>query len=86
MNIKHILLPCVTKIINLSLQTGNFLSNWKCYLVIPLLNKISLDLIFKSYRPVSNVPFTSKVVESTAVKQYRENLETNDQMPKRNAA
>eukprot|EP00794_Sanderia_malayensis_P008582 gene8582-9499_t len=81
-----ILLPCITKIINLSLQTGNFPSNWKCSLVIPLLKKVGLDLIFKSYRPVSNPPFISKVVESAAVKQYREYLERNDQMPKRNAA
>ena len=81
-----ILLPCITKIINLSLQTGNFPSNWKCSLVIPLLKKLGLELIFKSYRPVSNLPFISKVVESAAVKQYREYLETNDQMPKRNAA
>ena len=41
-----ILLPCITKSISLSLQTGNFPSNWKCSHVIPLLKKIGLDLIF----------------------------------------
>ena len=37
-----ILLPCIKKIINLSLQTGNFPSSWKCSLVIPLMKKLVL--------------------------------------------
>ena len=54
-NCIDVLLPVITKIINLSLESGSFASNWKCALVNPLLKKTGLDLVFKNYRPVSNV-------------------------------
>ena len=38
------LLPVITKIINLSLESGSFASNWKCALVNPLLKRTGLDL------------------------------------------
>ena len=58
-----VLLPVITKIINLSLESGSFASNWKCALVNPLLKKTGLDLVFKNYRPVSNVQYVSKLTE-----------------------
>ena len=62
-NCIDVLLPVITKIINLSLESGSFASNWKCALVNPLLKKTGLDLVFKNYRPVSNVQYVSKLTE-----------------------
>ena len=50
-----ILLPVITKVINLSLQTGSFADQWKCALVHPLLKKLGLDLVFQRFRPVNNL-------------------------------
>ena len=51
----QVLLPVLTKIINLSLESGRVADNWKCALVNPLLKKSGLDLVFKNCRPVSNL-------------------------------
>jgi hypothetical protein len=55
-------------------------------LVIPLIKKVDLDRTLNNYRPVSNLKFISKVVESAAIDQYRDYLFDNNQMPSRNAA
>ena len=54
------LLPVLTKIINNSSQSGLFPDIWKEALVFPLLKKHSLDVIYKSFRPVSNLSFASQ--------------------------
>ncbi len=64
-----VILPILTKMVNLSLQSGVFPNEWKLALVIPLIKKFGLDTIFKNYRPVSNLPFVSKLVERAAVEQ-----------------
>ena len=56
-------LGILTKIINTSLQTGYFSSEWKTAILHPLLKKANLDLESKNYRPVSNSSFISKVTE-----------------------
>ena len=56
-------LPVVTKTINMSLESGTFADNWKCALANPLLKKPGLDLVFKNYRPVSNLQYLSKLTE-----------------------
>ena len=53
----------ITKIVNISLEGGVFFTNWKLAVVRPLLKKLGLELIKANYRPVSNLPFISKVVE-----------------------
>ena len=53
----------ITKIVNMSLEEGVFCTNWKLAVVRLLLKKIGLELIKSNYRPVSNLPFISKVVE-----------------------
>ena len=58
------LLPPITKLINLSLSSGTFPPALKFAHVTPLLKKPSLgkeDL--KNYRPVSNLRFSSKLIE-----------------------
>ncbi len=65
-----ILLPLITDLINASLQDGLFPSELKLALVIPLLKKLGLLCeLFLNYRPVSNLPFVSKVIEKAAADQ-----------------
>ena len=69
-----ILLQIITKMVNLSLLSGVFPEEWKLALIIPLIKKLGLDLIFKSYRPVSNLPFVSKVVERAMIPQDSDHM------------
>ena len=75
------LLTVITKIINLSLSTGYFSDEWKCAIVNPLLKKPGLDLIFKNYRPVSNLQFVSKLTERAVYEQVHLHMETNNIYP-----
>ena len=65
----------ITKIVNLSLEEGVFCTNWKLAVVRPLLKKIGLELINSNYRPVSNLPFISKVVERCMLLQLSRHCE-----------
>ena len=65
-----LLLPVITKIINLSLQQGVFPDQFLSAIVVPLLKKLGLDLVFPSYRPVSNLMFLSKVCEIAVASQF----------------
>ena len=71
----------LTKIINLSLSEGLFVEEWKVAIIHPLLKKLGLDLISKNYRPVSNLPFLSKVVEKCALKQFIKHCDENSLLP-----
>ena len=58
------LIPMVTILVNLWLQSGNVPDSMKQALVTPLLKKDDLDPeVLKNYRPVSNLSFLSKVLE-----------------------
>jgi hypothetical protein len=71
--------PVISNIINLSLSSGEFPSSLKLALVRPLIKKILLALdILKNYRPVSNLPFLSKVTEKIASNQICEYTSSND--------
>jgi len=55
----------ITSLFNRSLVTGCFPSEFKHAIVRPLLKKIGLDASdLKNYRPVSNLSFLSKLLES----------------------
>ena len=57
-------LPALTHIMNKSLETNHFCSEWKEALVKPLIKKKPTAGLEKSnYRPVSNLSFISKVAE-----------------------
>ena len=58
-----ILLPTITKTVNLSLQTSVFPNEWKLAFVTPLIKKLGLTTILKNYRPVINLCFVSKISE-----------------------
>ena len=58
-----VLLPTITQIINLSLQKATIPPELKRAIVIPSIKKPSLDPnILANYRPISNLPFISKVM------------------------
>jgi hypothetical protein len=77
------LAPTMSAIINQSLSSGIFPSEWKSALVTPLLKKSSLDpSVPNNYRPVSNLPFISKVTERVVAKQLTNYLQQNSLYPK----
>ena len=73
-----VLLPPITKIINLSLDSGYFPRTWKCALVRPLLKEDGLPPVLKNFRPVSNLAFISKLVETVVAKQLQHYLNCNN--------
>ena len=73
-----ILVPLISRIVNLSLVTGQFPQDWKTAIVRPLLKKIGLELIVNNYRPVSNLSFLSKVTEKAALLQFDSHLDNNE--------
>ena len=74
-------LPSITKIVNLSLETGQFTNQWKVAIIRPLLKKAGLDLVKKNYRPVSNLSFLSKVIEKAMLKQFNEHCDNYGLLP-----
>ena len=58
--------------INLSLETGTVADVLKEALLVPLLKKVNSDFaiqVFSNFRPVSNLMFTSKLIEKAAAHQ-----------------
>ena len=76
-----VLLPPITKIINLSLDSGHFPRTWRCALVRPLLKKDGLPPVFKNFTPVGNLAFISKLVETVVAKQLRQQFNCNNLFP-----
>lgn len=65
----------ILNIVNYSLQTGVFPAAFKTSVVKPLLKKSNLDPnIFNNYRPVSNLPFLSKILEKLVFNQLNDFL------------
>ena len=73
-----ILLPRITSIVNCSLEEAKVPIIYKQAVVRPLLKKPSLDKeVLKNYRPVSNLPFISKVLEKVVATRLDRHLESN---------
>uniref|UniRef100_A0A672IAL3 Reverse transcriptase domain-containing protein n=1 Tax=Salarias fasciatus TaxID=181472 RepID=A0A672IAL3_SALFA len=69
----------ILNIMNSSLQTGVFPTAFKTAVVKPLLKKSNLDPdVFNNYRPVSNLPFLSKVLERLVFNQVNDFLMINN--------
>ena len=69
-------IECLTNIINDSLNNGIMPPSLKHALISPLLKKPNLDPNeLKNYRPVSNLPFLSKLIEKAVVKQINSYLQ-----------
>ena len=74
-----ILLPTITHIINQSILSGVVPHEFKSAIVKPLLKKSNLDPNeLKNYRPVSNLPFLSKLLERLILKQLFSHLSANN--------
>ena len=74
------LLETITAIINHSLQTGTVPTCLKTAIIVrPLLKKHNLDPDdLKNYRPVSNLPFISKILEKVVINRLKEHLVFNN--------
>ena len=75
----EILLPSITKLVNLSLAELVFPQKFKKAVVTPLIQKASLpneDL--QNYRPVSGQCFMSKLVERVVVRQLMQHINSNN--------
>ena len=78
----NVLLPVITKIIKLSLQTGEFAVQWKWALVLPLLKKLGLELSLKNYRPLSNLQYISQLTEEAIFQRMHSHMTINSLYPK----
>ena len=75
----HALLPMLTRIINLSLGTGEMPEDLKCAMLRPLLKKPTADYkVFANFRPVSNLKYISKLIEKAVAVQLNDHLACND--------
>ena len=72
-----ILLPSITKIINLSISTSNVPKCFKVAAITPLLKKADLDSnLLKNFRPISNLPFVSKILEKVIARRLLNHKDT----------
>ena len=72
-------MPFLQHILNLSLQTGIFPDSYKNAHVKPLIKKPTLDPeILKNYRPVSNLPYFSKIIERVVAAQVQQHMDDNN--------
>ena len=79
--------PFVALLFNKSLATGHFPTEFKKAVVRPLLKKRDLDTSqLKNYRPVSNLPFLSKLLERTVQVRLQAFLDSNNLMPSTQSA
>ena len=62
----------------MSFESGEFASDWKEALLKPLLKKCGLDIAFNNFRPLSNLPYVSKLSEKAAANQLIDHMTTND--------
>jgi len=74
-----VIVPKLTLIVNLSLSTGIFPDILKQAIITPILKKPSLDSNqLKNYRPVSNIPMWSKVIEKAIASRLNDHLSSNN--------
>ena len=73
-------LGVITSIVNQSIRTGVFPDVWKEALVKPI-PKINNPQELKDFRPVSILPFLSKIIEKVICQQLMEYLDANNILP-----
>ena len=71
--------PLLTQIVNLSLVEGRVPGQMKRAIVLPLLNKTGMDHDdLRNYRPLSNLSFLSKLLQSVVAARLCDHLAGND--------
>jgi len=73
-------LEAMTHLINVSLSTGVFPTNWKTSIVHPL-PKVSTPTTVKDLRPISILPAMSKILEKIVARQLDTHLKANNILP-----
>ena len=77
-----VLLPVITKLVNTSLTTAYFPTEWKQAIVNPLLKKGAIkDVTHKNLRPISNLQFISKITERAVFDQVYSQMTDNELFP-----
>ena len=71
------LLPVLTKIVNLSILHGKMPTAYKNAVLTPLIKKVNGERILKNYRPISNLPFISKIIEKCVSMQIQDYVSAN---------
>ena len=70
-----VLITAITNITNESLRSGSVPFDLKEAVIKPLLKKQGLDIFnISNYRPVSNLPFLSKIIERVVVARLKEHM------------
>ena len=81
------LAPVVTLLVNQSFDEATFPDGGKVVVVKPILKKPNLDPFdLKSWRPISNVSFVSKIVERIAIQHFNRHCSTYNLLPKYQSA
>eukprot|EP00112_Aurelia_sp_Birch-Aquarium-sp1_P013161 Seg2783.5 transcript_id=Seg2783.5/GoldUCD/mRNA.D3Y31 product="hypothetical protein" protein_id=Seg2783.5/GoldUCD/D3Y31 len=75
---QDIVIKVITQIINKSLLSAVMPEDFKLALLIPLLRRIGLEIIKPNFRPVSNLPYASKMIERAVANQMVEHMKQND--------
>ena len=74
-----VLLPVLTKMINISIETANVPEQLKEAMIRPKLKKESLDhKVYSNFRPISILKFISKMIEKAILYQLTNYLRGND--------
>ena len=76
-----VLAPIITRMVNSSLVSGCVPDNWKIALVLPLIKKLGLELVQENFRPVSNLPFVSKIAEKAVIPQVLDHCSKHAPLP-----
>ena len=76
-----VLLPVITTVINLSLESSQFPDICKEAIGYPLLKKAGLDTGFSNLHLISNLSFISKLTERAVFKQLNDHMLLNDLYP-----
>ena len=75
----HVLLPVITRIVNLSMTTGTVPIAMKEASLSPLLKRPSLDHEqFPNFRPISNLPFISKCTKKVVASRLTSHVNNNN--------
>ena len=79
-----LLAPLITLLFSKSLDSGQYPQSFKHAIGLPLLKKENMDPTqLNNYRPVSNLPFLSKLLEKAISERLRQHMKEIDGIPKR---
>ena len=83
----QLLAPYLTNLFNRSMSEGYFPEMFRLAEVTPILKKSTLDpSVLSSYRPISNLPFVSKVLERAVNERMSQHLQSNGLLPENQSA